>query len=381
MANPKVYFDIEVGGEKTGRIVFELFKNVVPRTAENFRALCAGDQGVAKTGQPLHFKGSTFHRIIKNFMCQGGDFTRHNGTGGESIYGEKFPDENFKLKHDRPGLLSMANSGKNTNGSQFFITTVKTPHLDGKHVVFGKVVQGMGVLKELENQPVDERDRPRKPCVIADSGVIDDDDEASSGAHAAPPAVASDATPDVYPNFPEDALELNVKDKELFVRVISDIKDAGNQLFKAGDFSAAKKKYLKAIRYSDFVLTRTNHTREEEHVLKQSCLIPTHSNLSQTLIRLREFDEAVGQCDRVIQLEVGNIKAYFRKGVALKEKKMFEEAVDALERGLTMEPTEGERKALQGEIHKCKKLHAEAMAKVKNTYAKMMNVGNDVDVD
>jgi len=377
MANPKVYFDIEIGGDKAGRIVFELFKNIVPRTAENFRALCAGDKGVAKTGQPLHYKGCTFHRIIKNFMCQGGDFTRHNGTGGESIYGEKFQDENFKMRHDRPGLLSMANSGKNTNGSQFFITTVKTPHLDGKHVVFGKVVQGMGVLKELENQPVDERDRPRKPCLIADCGELSLDDEA---APPPAPAVAEDGTADIYPNFPEDALDLNVKDKELFVRVISDIKDAGNALFKAGDFGGAKKKYLKAIRYSDFSVTRANHTREEEHTLKKCCLIPTHSNLSQALIRLAEYDEAIVQCDRVISLEVGNIKAYFRKGVALKEKKMYEEAVETLERGLGMEPTEGERKALQGEIVKCKKLHVVAMEKVKNTYAKMINTG-EVDVD
>jgi len=377
MANPKVFFDIEIGGEKAGRITFELFKNIVPRTAENFRALCAGDKGVAKTGQPLHFKGCTFHRIIKNFMCQGGDFTRHNGTGGESIYGEKFPDENFKLKHDRPGLLSMANSGKNTNGSQFFITTVKTPHLDGKHVVFGKVVQGMGVLKELENQSVDERDRPRKPCVIASCGELSLEEQ---DAAPAVPAVGEDGTVDIYPNFPEDAVNLNVKDKELFVRVISDIKDAGNSLFKAGDFPAAKKKYLKAIRYSDFSVTHANHTREEEHTLKKFCLIPTHSNLSQTLIRLAEYDEAIVQCDRVITLEVGNIKAYFRKGVALKEKKMFEEAIDVLSRGLAMEPTEGERKALQAEIVKCKKLHVAAMEKVKNTYAKMLNAG-DPDVD
>jgi len=378
MGNPKVFFDIEVGGDQTGRIVFELFKSIVPRTAENFRALCAGDQGVAKSGQPLHFKGCTFHRIIKNFMVQGGDFTRHNGTGGESIYGEKFPDENFKLKHDRPGLLSMANSGKNTNGSQFFITTVKTPHLDGKHVVFGKVVQGMGVLKELENQAVDERDRPRKACVIANCGELDADNE--EAAPAAAPAVAADGTCDVFPNFPEDALDLNVKDKELFLRVISTIKDAGNELFKAGDFEGAKKKYLKAIRYSDHSVTHANHTREEEHALKKTCLIPVHSNLSQTLIRLREFDGAIVACDRVISLEVGNIKAYFRKGVALKEKKMFEEAIGVLEKGLAMEPTEGERKALQGEIVKCKKLHIAQMEKVKNTYAKMINTGG-VDVD
>jgi len=381
MANPdpKVFFDIEIGGDKTGRIVFELFRNAVPRTAENFRALCIGDQGVAKSGQPLHFKGCTFHRIIKNFMCQGGDFTRHNGTGGESIYGEKFPDENFKYKHDRPGLLSMANSGKNTNGSQFFITTVKTPHLDGKHVVFGKVVQGMGVLKEMENQPVDERDRPRKACVIADCGEIHGDEEAPAAAAAAP-ALAADGTLDVFPNHPEDALDLNVKDKELFLRVTSTIKDAGNELFKAGDFEGAKKKYIKAIRYSDFSVTRANHTREEEHALKKACLIPVHSNLSQTYIRLREFDDAVIHSDRVISLEVGNIKAYFRKGVALKEMKMFDEAVEALERGASMEPTEGERKALQGEIIKCKKLAQAHREKQKNTYAKMINSGG-VDVD
>lgn len=377
MANPKVFFDIEIGGDKTGRIVFELFKNVVPRTAENFRALCVGDQGVAKTGQPLHFKGCTFHRIIKNFMCQGGDFTRHNGTGGESIYGEKFPDENFKYKHDRPGLLSMANSGKNTNGSQFFMTTVKTPHLDGKHVVFGKVVQGMGVLKELENTAVDERDRPKKACVIANCGELEEDEEVSP---ASAPALAADGTADVFPNYPEDALDLNVKDKELFLRVISTIKDAGNDLFKAGDFEGAKKKYLKSIRYSDFSVTRANHTREEEHSLKKQCLIPIHANLSQTFIRLREFDEAIVQCDRVISLEVGNIKAYFRKGVALKEMKMFDEALDVLSRGLAMEPNEGERKALQGEIAKCKKLDIMQKEKVKNTYAKMMS-GGEVDVD
>jgi len=380
MANPKVFFDIEIGGDKTGRIVFELFKNIVPRTAENFRALCVGDKGVAKTGQPLHFKGCTFHRIIKNFMCQGGDFTRHNGTGGESIYGEKFPDENFKLKHDRPGLLSMANSGKNTNGSQFFITTVKTPHLDGKHVVFGKVVQGMGVLKELESQPVDERDRPRKPCAIGNCGQLDDTEEGSSAAAPAAPALAADGTADIYPNYPEDATDLNVKDKELFLRVVSDIKDAGNLKFKSGDFESAKKKYLKAIRYADYNVTNANLTREEEHALKKLCLIPTHSNLAQTFIRLGEHDEAIAQCERVISLEVGNIKAYFRKGIALKEQKMYSEAVHSFEKGLTMEPTEGEKKALQVEIVKCKKLYAEQMEKVKNTYAKMMNTGG-ADVD
>jgi len=150
--NPKVALDVTIGGEPAGTITIELFADVVPKTAENFRALCTGEKGVGKTGKPLSYAGSTFHRVIPGFMIQGGDFTRGNGTGGESIYGEKFADENFKLKHTGPGTLSMANAGPNTNGSQFFITVVATPHLDGKHVVFGKVVDGMDVVKKLEAQ-------------------------------------------------------------------------------------------------------------------------------------------------------------------------------------------------------------------------------------
>jgi len=168
---PKVFFDISIGGRAAGRIEFVLRNDVVPKTAENFRALCTGEKGMGKVGKPLSYKNCAFHRVIPNFMLQGGDFTTGDGRGGESIYGAKFADEAFTLKHDQPFLLSMANAGPNTNGSQFFITTVPTPHLDGKHCIFGKVTKGSEIVKAVEAVG-SQTGKCSQAVVITDCGML-----------------------------------------------------------------------------------------------------------------------------------------------------------------------------------------------------------------
>jgi len=177
MVNPKVFFEITIGKRNLGRMVFELFADITPRTAENFRCLCTGESGVGASGKKLHYKNSIFHRVISGFMAQGGDFTKSDGTGGESIYGERFADENFIRKHLGPGVLSMANAGRNTNGSQFFITFRTATHLNGKHVVFGKLVEGLEVLRAMERVPTDSEDRPFDDVIISDCGEIKEDEK------------------------------------------------------------------------------------------------------------------------------------------------------------------------------------------------------------
>ncbi|KAG7089673.1 hypothetical protein E1B28_011333 [Marasmius oreades] len=174
MVRPRVYMDVAVGTQPLGRIIFELFNETVPKTCENFRALCTGEKGQTASGISLYYKNSIFHRCIKDFMIQGGDFTKRNGTGGESIYGGMFDDEDFSLPLDSEGLLCMANRGPNTNGSQFFITLRECPHLNSKHVVFGKVLRGYDeVIQKIVQVPCDDKNRPADPVVITNCGELE----------------------------------------------------------------------------------------------------------------------------------------------------------------------------------------------------------------
>jgi len=167
---PIVFMDVNIGETPAGRLKMELFSDIVPKSAENFRQLCTGEYRV--NSRPQGYKNATFHRVVPNFMCQGGDFLKGDGTGSFSIYGDKFPDENFQEKHTGPGLLSMANSGPNTNGCQFFITTAKCDFLDGKHVVFGKVIDGMLTLRKIENVPTGPNNRPKLVVKITECGEM-----------------------------------------------------------------------------------------------------------------------------------------------------------------------------------------------------------------
>ncbi|KAJ7140509.1 peptidyl-prolyl cis-trans isomerase [Mycena crocata] len=275
---PIAFFDITIGDKPIGRIVFSLYTDLVPKTAENFRALCTGEKGEGDQGKPLWYKGSGFHRIIKAFMCQGGDFTAGNGTGGESVYGLKFDDEAFPVNHSKPFLLSMANSGPNTNGSQFFITTAATPHLDGKHVVFGEVIKGKSVVRQMENFPTSQGDVPTAPVVIADCGILRPDDPCLTEV-----AVAVDG--DGHEDYPEDD-DANVQDPAVALRIATELRTLATNLYKEGKVQQALDKYQKSIRYLD-VNTLLPEDATEMQAAYDGILAPLLLNSALAAVRVQ----------------------------------------------------------------------------------------------
>ncbi|KAL7623403.1 cytochrome P450 monooxygenase 41 [Parahypoxylon ruwenzoriense] len=359
------FFDITVGGRPAGRITFELYKDVVPKTAENFRALCTGEKGLGKAGKPLTYKGSAFHRVIKQFMIQGGDFTNGDGTGGESIYGTKFDDENFELKHERPFLLSMANAGPGTNGSQFFITTVPTPHLDGKHVVFGEVKSGKSIVRQIENLPT-QNDKPAHDAVIVDCGELTGD------AARSVEVKAPDELGDAYEDFPEDEAEQPLTAARV-LQVAQDCKDFGNRAFKAGNLLTGLEKYQKGLRY----LNEEPEVKDEDTETRQkldALRFTLNCNSALLNIKLESWEEAERSASAALAVpgvsdsEKG--KALYRRGVALIKLKDEESALGVLEQALKLVPGDA---AITKELDIVKKQAAARLAKEKAAYKKFFS--------
>ncbi|KAJ5930371.1 hypothetical protein N7466_005864 [Penicillium verhagenii] len=352
---PRVFFDIQIGETPAGRVAFELFNDVVPKTADNFRALCTGEKGIGQQGKPLTYKGprkgSIFHRVIKQFMIQGGDFTAFNGTGGESIYGEKFPDENFDLKHDRPFLLSMANSGPGTNGSQFFVTTVPTPHLDDKHVVFGEVINGKSIVRKIENMSTTS-DKPKFDVKIVDCGELKGAEYENANKRV------QDATGDPYEDFPEDhqGEELTAP---LAFKIASDIKGFGNAAFKSGDLNLGIEKYQKGLRYlNEFPEPSENDPKELAEQMK-SLRFTLHSNSSLLAGKAHHYRDAKTWAGYALQIaDAANVKdadkakVHYRRAVALIGQREEDLALKDLQEALKFAPGDA---AITNEINKVKK--------------------------
>lgn len=358
-SNPLVYLDIAINQREVGRVVLELYNDVAPKTAENFRQLCTGEAGIGKAGKPLHFQGSIFHRVIPGFMIQGGDFTNFNGTGGESIYGEKFADETFDLKHTEPGLLSMANAGPDTNGSQFFVTTVPTPHLDGKHVVFGKVFRGMGLVREIEGQERDSQDKPLVDCTIIKCGELPADYEVDARKEGE------------WPGYPEDfIIAEGANEATSKVEAAEAIRLAGNALFAAGDYEGASSKYSQSLRYLN-----TEHFDDPAQAIAEplwdrirACETACLLNRAACSLKLGKARDAIADCTMVLQGDKSNAKALYRRAQGYAAVKDNEAAISDLQAAKEVAPTD---KGIAVELAKVQKAMKAQRLKEQATYARM----------
>ncbi|KAA3453978.1 peptidyl-prolyl cis-trans isomerase CYP40-like isoform X2 [Gossypium australe] len=368
MRRQRCYLDISIGEELEGRIIVELFNDVVPKTAENFRALCTGEKGIGpNTAVPLHYKvpsslslpfcftlffnlfdhpqhsltsvsgnqhvikGGRFHRVIKGFMVQGGDISAGDGTGGESIYGLKFEDENFDMKHERKGMLSMANAGPNTNGSQFFITTTRTSHLDGKHVVFGKVVKGMGVVRSIEHVTTVEADCPTVDVTIVDCGEIPE------GADDGISNFFNDG--DAYADWPAD-LDESPDELSWWITAVDSIKAFGNEHYKKQDYKMALRKYRKALRYLDICWEKDGIDEEKTSSLRKT-KSQIFTNSSACKLKLGDLKGALLDTEFAMRDGENNVKALFRQGQANMALNDVDAAAESFKKALQLEPNDG----------------------------------------
>ncbi|KAI1826100.1 cyclophilin-like domain-containing protein [Xylaria intraflava] len=360
-----VYFDISLGKKAAGRITFELYDDIVPKTAENFRCLCTGEKGIGNSGKPLSYQGSIFHRVIKQFMIQGGDFTEGNGTGGESIYGAKFEDENFELKHEKPFLLSMANAGPGTNGSQFFITTVPTPHLDGKHVVFGEVRTGRSIVRQIENLKTQGSDKPQNDAIITACGQLD--------GPVTEETKAADPLGDKYEDFPEDQADSTPLDALKVLQIASDCKEFGNKAFKASDILTGLEKYQKGLRYLNEEPDLSDAAADTKTKLS-ALRFTLNCNSALLNLKLEAWEDAERNASSALAVsglsDAEKGKALYRRGLALIKLKDEDEAVKALQEARQLVPGDA---AITKELEAVKKQAAARLAKEKAAYKKFFS--------
>lgn len=323
-----VYLDVAVGGINEGRIIIELFNKIAPKTCENFRKLCTGE--VEYEGKKLSYKGSIFYRIMKGFIVQGGDFENNDGTGGRSIYGQFFDDETFEVKHEE-GIVSMANNGKNTNGSQFFIVTDQDiAEIDGQNVAFGKVYEGMDVVKSIESQKtvsIEGRgDKPVDDCVIVDCG------EWKEGMKVV-------IQEDGYPLYPRYYKEENPN----YLEIAQAIKKNGNDKFSTGKYKEAVKLYKKALRYLMYFVIPSSKENDDSKITNEfhSLSVSLHLNQAACYIKMEEYDSAIVETMIVLDhpraLKTDKIKANYRKGMSFMAQEKYKEAFDSLKQASSLD--------------------------------------------
>ncbi|XP_074037539.1 cyclophilin 40 isoform X2 [Leptinotarsa decemlineata] len=283
ISNPLVYLDLNYGGAKAGRVLIELFRDKVPKAAENFRALCTGEKGLGKRGKPLHYKGTKFNKVISMCMVQGGDVVNNDGSGGESIYGDIFEDEDFSIKHEEPGMVGMMNSGPNSNQSQFYITTQPCYHLDDTNIVVGRVVKGLRLITEMSEYPR-VNDRPLELLMIENCGECKPGESWNIG--------ENDETEDIYTPWPDDCEEEFLKNPIVAELTINNIKNSGKHFYNKNEFINAERKYTKCLRYIDWTLTHKIEIDKIEDI--QSVLL---LNLAAVKLRRRKYKEAILLCN------------------------------------------------------------------------------------
>ncbi|XP_047955756.1 peptidyl-prolyl cis-trans isomerase CYP40-like [Salvia hispanica] len=359
MVNPRCFLDISIAGELEGRMVVELYKDVVPITAENFRALCTGERGLASvTGVPLHYKGSRFSSIIRGFMVQGGAISDENGSVGESIYGATFDDENFELKHTRKGMLSMANNGPNTNGSQFSILTTQAPHLDGKCVVFGKLIKGFGVLRAVEYQAVADDYCSTADVVIIDCGEIPEGEDDGT--------IDFFKDGDLYPDSPMD-LDAKPDSYSWVLSAIESIKVIGNEHYKKKNYKMAIRKYRKAIKYQDLCWEMPDLDQEQsEQLRKIKSQILTNSSMCK--MKLGDLDGALLDVEYAIRETKDYAKAFYRQGQVYMSLNNIDAAVESYQKALELEPNDG---CIKKELAIAKKKIADRVDLEKKAFSKI----------